>query len=256
MDQRPAKYGASWTRDELILAFELYCRTPFSRTKANNPEVRRLAALLDRSPAAVARKLGNFGAFDPELQQRGVSGLGHGSRQDREVWDEFHRDWGSLVLQAHQIRGRLGEPPPLLPEISQPQGASERRAMAKQRLHQWFFREAILSSYQARCCVTGITVTECLVASHIVPWSVDERYRTDPSNGLCLSATFDRLFDTGLITIAGDLTIELSSRLRRCKEEPVRELICARDKQPIFRPHRFLPSPRHLEWHRKNVFVG
>lgn len=255
MKQHPSRYGASWARDELILAFELYCRTPFSRTKANNPEVRTLAVLLDRSPAAVARKLGNFGAFDPELRERGVSGLGHGSRQDRKVWDEFHRDWGALVLEAHEIRKRLGEPLPLQPEISLPRGTSERLAIVKQRLHQWFFREAVLSSYQARCCITGITVTECLVASHIVPWSVDERYRTDPSNGLCLSATFDRLFDTGLMTITPKLTVEVSSRLRRSKDQPVQELICACDSQPIFRPHRFLPSVKHLEWHRRNVFI-
>ena len=64
------KYGEPWTREELILAFDLYCRIPFQKTKANNPDVIQLAELLGRSPASVARKLGNFGSFDPELQRQ------------------------------------------------------------------------------------------------------------------------------------------------------------------------------------------
>ncbi|MDI6448977.1 hypothetical protein QJ522_07955, partial [Sedimentisphaerales bacterium M17dextr] len=74
---QPQKHGELWNREELILAFDLYCRIPFRRTKANNPEVIALADLLKRSPASVARKLGNFGSFDPELKTRAVRGLAH-----------------------------------------------------------------------------------------------------------------------------------------------------------------------------------
>lgn len=56
MSVRPAKYGAAWSRDELILTFELYCRIPFRATRASNPKVQRLAILLHRSPADVASK--------------------------------------------------------------------------------------------------------------------------------------------------------------------------------------------------------
>lgn len=51
-------YGAPWTRKELILAFDLYCRIPFKKTNASNPEVQRLASLIDRTPASVARNWG------------------------------------------------------------------------------------------------------------------------------------------------------------------------------------------------------
>lgn len=61
--KKPAKYGDLWLREELILAFGLYCRIPFKKTKANNPIVIKLAKLLHRSPASVARKLGNFGSL-------------------------------------------------------------------------------------------------------------------------------------------------------------------------------------------------
>jgi putative restriction endonuclease len=58
----------------LILAFELYCRIPFQRTKATDPRVKKLAGVLGRTPASVARKPGNFGAFDPQLAARNISG--------------------------------------------------------------------------------------------------------------------------------------------------------------------------------------
>jgi hypothetical protein len=255
-DNQPDKYGQPWAHDELVLAFELYCRIPFKLTKANNPEVIDLARLLHRSPASVARKLGNFGAFDPELRKQNISGLTHVGKLDQQVWEEFHRNWNALVLQAYELRKSLGGKIREIDELVRPTGPSERVATVKQRLHQSFFREAILSSYERKCCVTGINVPECLVASHIVPWSKDEKFRTDPSNGLCLSATFDRLFDEGLMTVSDDLVVVIAGRLLRSRNKEVQGVICAYHQRPIFRPRRFVPSSEHLNWHRSNVFVG
>ena len=98
------KYGTLWSREELILAFELYCRIPFKKTKANNPQVIELAHSLGRSPASVARKLGNFGSFDPALQDRQITGLAHTGRLDAEVWAEFNTDWNRLVLEASRLK--------------------------------------------------------------------------------------------------------------------------------------------------------
>ncbi len=81
-----SKYNTAWSREELVLALYLYCQIPFAKTKANNPEVIQLAGVLGRTPSSVARKLGNFGAFDPLLAQKGISGLTHFSKADREVW--------------------------------------------------------------------------------------------------------------------------------------------------------------------------
>ena len=254
----PEKYGALWTREELILAFGLYCRVPFKKTKANNPDIIELARLLKRSPASVARKLGNFGSFDPELQKQQISGLGHAGKLDRKIWDEFHRDWNQLVFEEKRLRDQLGlkqkSQQEILEELAQPQGPSEKEAVRKTRIHQSFFREAILSSYEETCCITGLRIRECLIASHILPWSKDERFRTDPRNGLCLSATFDRLFDKGFITITKDLAVVVSARLRNAGEKRISELICVFHGVPIIRPRRFLPLPAHLEWHRDNVF--
>lgn len=257
-ETRGQKYGHLWSREELILAFDLYCRIPFKKTKANNPEVIKLATLLNRSPGSVARKLGNFGSFDPQLKIQHVKGLVHASKLDAAIWDEFNSDWNRLVLEAERLRAAL-EPKAKVQmaidsELSVPGGASERNAMRKTRVHQAFFREVILSSYEDTCCMTGLRIRECLVASHIVPWSVSEEHRTDPHNGLCLSATFDRLFDRGLVTVGDNLEIVVSRRLREAGDKTTDDMICTYHGRGIVRPRRFLPLSAHLAWHRDNVF--
>lgn len=257
MSRQPENYGAPWSRDELILAFELYCRIPFKATKASNPDVQQLATLLRRSPAGVARKLGNFGAFDPVLKKRNISGLVHTSKLDREIWNEFQRDWPSLVSLSYKLRTALSrETKVTREELRQPTGPSERAVVTRQRLHQSFFRQAILSSYEQHCCVTGIPLIETLIASHIIPWSVSRKLRADPTNGLCLTATFDRLFDSGLMCIEDDLSIRLSRRILRHRSDAVANLIGAYHKKPLRPPTRFMPRADCLRWHRDNVFTG
>ncbi len=255
--KEPLNYGLPWIRSELILAFDLYCRIPFRLTKANNPEVIDLAKILKRSPASVARKLGNFGSFDPELQKKDVSGLLHASKLDKEIWDEFQSDWNKLVWEAANLRNDLvGQENDFAGDenIIFPQGASEKEIVSKTRVHQAFFRSAVLSSYEETCCITGLAIRECLVASHIVPWSESEQSRTDPRNGLCLSATFDKLFDRGLIALTDELQVLVSSRLLKTKNKRTEEMVCRYHNAPLMRPKRFLPRFDYVEWHRANIF--
>jgi hypothetical protein len=253
---KPKRYGEAWTRDELILAFELYCRIPFRLTKANNPDVQKLASMIQRSPASVARKLGNFGAFDPQLQKQDISGLTHGSKYDREIWNEFHKNWNGLVIEANRLRKSLDESFDYGSPIITPTGPTERICAAKQRIYQSFFRQAVLSSYEFRCCVTGLCLPEVLIASHIIPWAAEEKTRTDPSNGLCLSATFDKLFDSGLVTISSDMVLVMSKKLIKSKDKHIQEQLLGFHNRPVYKPKRFLPAPNFLEWHRINIFVG
>jgi len=85
VEHEESRYGTLWNREELVLAFELYCTIPFQKTKANNPAVQNLAILLHRTPASVARKLGNFGAFDPALQRIDIKGLTHTSKPGTDL---------------------------------------------------------------------------------------------------------------------------------------------------------------------------
>jgi putative restriction endonuclease len=148
-----SRFGSAWERDELILALYLYCQIPFAKTKANNPEVKRLAGVLGRTPASVARKLGNFGAFDPLLSSKGIVGLKHYSKLDELVWNEFRDNWDSLVEESRAILGVKKAPRVEsvddAPIISLPTGPTEKPRTVLVRLCQSFFRRTILSSYES-----------------------------------------------------------------------------------------------------------
>ena len=76
---------------------------------------------------------------------------------------------------------------------------TERQAIVKSRIGQGQFRDNLILKYKG-CIITGIDIPQVLVASHIKPWAVsDNKERLDVDNGLLLSATYDRLFDSGLI---------------------------------------------------------
>lgn len=206
----------NWTEAETILAFFYYCQIPFGKIHKENKEIQRIAALIGRTPSSVVFKMGNLGHFDPELQKRNVSGLKNASKLDAIVVGKFINDWEGLSLQASIIEANLTHGLPIEKGLTDtlPEG-NDRLIETKARVNQQFFREAVLSSYGNKCCITGIAEVPLLVASHIKPWKDSDvkTERTNPSNGLCLNALHDKAFDRGLITVLPDLTIRVSSTL-------------------------------------------
>jgi len=254
-----ARYGAPWTRDELVLALYLYCQIPFAQTKASNPEVVKLAHTIHRSPASVARKLGNFGAFDPILAKQGITGLTHVSKADAAIWNEFSCDWGRLVAYSQQLLAEIDEQhQPIAAEefiVSRlPIDAGATRTVTV-RLSQAFFRRSVLASYGAICCMCGIDQPTLLVASHIIPWAINEVARPDPCNGLCLCALHDRAFDCGMVMVhPSDLTLHFKDKLLSSTNPAVRLYLASLENQRIRLPSRFMPNPEYLAWHADNVY--
>ncbi|RJQ49927.1 MAG: HNH endonuclease [Nitrospiraceae bacterium] len=263
MTDKELKYGVLWGWDELVLALYLYCQIPFARTKANNPDVISLARLIGRTPSAVARKLGNFGAFDPMLAVKGVRGLTHGSAMDRKVWDHFYGQWDSLVdksqvllekKNAEPVYSSLQEEQDDFSIISRPIGLTEKRSTVLTRLVQSFFRRAVLSSYESSCCICGTDIAQLLVASHIIPWSESKGIRTDPENGLCLCALHDKAFDRGLISLNTSLEILVSPVIKKTRSIFVRQAIIDFEDKKIISPKRFMPKTEYIEWHNINIY--
>jgi putative restriction endonuclease len=58
-----------WTREELILAFNLYLKLPFGKMHKQNPEIIELANLLGRTPSSIGMRLGNFASVDPIIKK-------------------------------------------------------------------------------------------------------------------------------------------------------------------------------------------
>ena len=188
----------NWSREETILALDAYCKVPFNKASNSNPIIVEVATLIGRSPSSVKMKIGNFGSFDPELKAKGIVGLGNTSRMDKEVWDEYCHDWGKLAYDSNYIIARFKNS--TLEALTNvdvdryPQG-EERERIVRQRIHQTFFRNTVLSSYNYRCCISGVGNVELLEACHIVDWSQDESNRTNPQNGLCLNPFFPSDFN-------------------------------------------------------------
>ena len=89
---------------------------------------------------------------------------------------------------------------------------TERTAIVQSRVGQGQFRKQLMDKYHGRCVITGINHPKLLVASHIKPWAAsNNQERLQVDNGLLLSATYDRLFDSGLITFDKTGKIYLSA---------------------------------------------
>ena len=92
-----------WTRDELILAFNLYLKITFGKTHSRNPKIIELASLIDRTPSSIVMRLGNFASIDPFHINRGISGLKNGMNQVQPIWDEFFHNQEELIFLSEQI---------------------------------------------------------------------------------------------------------------------------------------------------------
>lgn len=96
-------------------------------------------------------------------------------------------------------------------ESSKPK-ETERESVVLSRIGQGIFRKQLFEKYRGRCIITGIDHPYLLVASHIKPWAASDNVeRLSVENGLLLSATYDRLFDNGLITFLSDGRLQISS---------------------------------------------
>lgn len=103
-----------WTRDELILALDLYFREPSAQGNPSHPAVLRLSDLLRslpiypsnlRGPAfrnanGVGMKLANFRTCDPRYLG---GGMPNGSRREKEVWAQFAGNLERLHATAAAI---------------------------------------------------------------------------------------------------------------------------------------------------------
>lgn len=245
----------NWTKEQTIVALNLYCKIPFNKVNSNHPDIIRIASIIGRTPNSVKMKIGNFGSFDEELKKRGIVGLANASKL---IWDEFNNDWDNLAYESElliaQFTNQSIEQVSGIDTLYIPEG-KEREVFIKQRVNQNFFRSTILSSYNFKCCITGLSILDFLVASHIVPWAKDTKNRLNPHNGLCLNSIHDKAFDRGFITVTPDYKIKLSSYFNEFKKDnAVEDFFFKYEHKSIILPDKFPPIKEFLEYHYNNVF--
>lgn len=249
----------NWTKEETIIAFNVYCKIPFKSSSKTNPTIIKYANIIGRSPSALNMKVGNFGRLDPDLRKQGIIGLGNGSKLDEIVWNEFNGNWEKLAFESELLIAEFQNKKIeqiIDDEVFEFPLGTERETIIKQRVNQNFFRSTILSSYNLKCCITGLSISDFLVASHIKPWKADELNRLNPHNGLCLNSIHDKAFDKGFITVSPDYKIKVSKYFNDFKkDEAVTDFFTKYENQSIILPDRFLPSKEFLEYHYDKIFI-
>lgn len=120
-------------------------------------------------------------------------------------------------------------------------------------LRSHIFRKAVLDVYNKQCAVSGLKIesireTFLIDACHIIPFA----HNTDDTirNGIALSPTFHRAFDTGLIAIDDDYRLLVHPKL--IDHNPCAG-IRQYDRKSIILPKQkeFYPSLQRLAHHRK-----
>ncbi len=243
----------NWTREEIIVALNLYCKIPFKNSRASHPLVKQYAQLIGRTPAALNLKIGNLGRLDPTLRAKGITGLSNGSKLDELVWNEFISNPDALAFESEQIIAQYKqqdiEPSNHIDKKSLPAG-KERLAIVRQRVNQNFFRDAVLSSYNYQCCISGVSNQSLLDACHISSWKEDINNRTNPCNGLCLNSFFHRAFDNFLFAITSDYLIDISEKLLDTTADgEFKDYLSSINGHPIHLPERFIPNSNLLSNH-------
>ena len=132
LDKKSEKRNPPWSRDELILALDLYHQMKGCLPREHDPLVIYLSEQLNalhralgtaktmtlRNPVGVTMKLMNFQYFDPIARSQGRFGLKNGGKLTEEIWDLFANDLlrlhivGQAILvdfRAHPL-GNLGAP--------------------------------------------------------------------------------------------------------------------------------------------------
>ena len=256
----------NWTEEQITVVLYEYCRRPFGQFSGTKPFVIELGELIGRTPSAIVRKACNLASFDPQMKGRGVGGLGHTSKLDGIIWNRYFGHWDQLAYDAELLIAKFKEKEleesleeSINIDLSDlPQG-KERKQEVKRRINQDFFRKTVLSSYNYKCCITGINNLDLIQASHIVEWSKDEESRTNPQNGLCMNILFHKAYDENVIGISPDYEIIISERffgerLKDVGQETI-DYIRGFDHKKLILPRRFYPDKDMLAAHFEKFHV-
>lgn len=127
---------------------------------------------------------------------------------------------------------------------------------ARQRVHQPVFRRDIRQAYNNQCAVCGLGIAHLLDAAHIIP-DRDEHGIVSVTNGIALCKNHHAAFDGGLLTVAEDLTIQISAPVMSSEPgEAIDRILGDYDGRKLavipFDPAR-RPNPRFLTIRRATL---
>jgi hypothetical protein len=179
---------------------------PSSLNKNGDPQYRvevRFDELYDPNPEPIIPFDLLFESTIWNSQSSGISIPEQQAKSIDSLWKEISP---SFYSKHHE----------LIKNENQNQQFSERTtrlAYLLTRTTQTKFRNKLIKKW-GKCMVTGFMNPKVLVASHIVPWSLANKFeRQDVFNGLLLVAHLDKLFDAYLISFDKTGNILISQKL-------------------------------------------
>lgn len=241
----------SWSREDILVAYALYCITPLNQIRPTNKLIRQVSENFPHSLSSLVMRMQNFASIDPDSKIKGLSRV---AKTDKDIFYEFKHDWGNLSALAENITGlALFDADPI--NGAKPISSLTDKNKVSRERH--FFRAAVFASYETTCCISGMQLPNMLVASHIKPYAKcrASSERTDPSNGLLLNTFYDKAFDFGLITVGTDYKVHVSPAVK-CHEynEFTQKWLIDLEDTAIIIPKRFQPDKQYLEYHNDIIF--
>lgn len=247
--------GITWTREEAIAAFALYCITPSRKMRVNNPMLLQAAEKIHHSIDSLVMYLRNFLYLDENTPEVGCTNT---SQLQQKIYEEFKHDWFTLSCMAEEYLGfELFSDDNTIP-IAGAKPISSLTERSRTNKERSIFRTEVFTAYDGKCCITGIDIPELLIASHIKDFSKSPKFqRIAPTNGLLLNSFHDALFDKGFITVRPDYTIQVSNHIKQhvnTENAFARKWILELDGCGIALPEKFKPDKDCLSWHNTHKF--
>jgi putative restriction endonuclease len=249
--------------------------------------VPELARLFKRRPSSVLAKMANLDGSRSHGASHDAS-AGARLREDPTLFTRTYRvlvyaaraegigagplpdfldleDGGELDLLGQEELATL-DPDDLRADDEQaaPDPETERIRLAAARVGQHLFARNVLANCGRTCVFCGLRpgaygLRRMLLAGHIKPWrDSTPPERLDTRNGLAACPAHDVAFDTGLLTVADDLTVLIGPTLRQSIQQD--EMTRHYYGQPPMASALRLPAqaqrplPKYLGWHRRYVF--
>jgi putative restriction endonuclease len=215
---------------------------------------------MNRTPSSIAMRLVNFASVDPFHQNRGIKGLAGGKRQVEPIWQEFLANkeeilFESEILLVEKESNSINKKYEIILNGTENLVGESKVREVKTRVNQNIFRQIVLANYSGKCAFSGIDIPDLLVASHIIPWSKNEKERLNPENGICLSSLYDKAFDKGLIGLKQDYSIIFSEMLKQnISKIYFNQYFSHLDKKVISLPEKYFPNKAFLEFHLDCIF--
>ena len=195
----------------------------------------------------------------------------------RQEWIPAPSNWAPSIVQGKsyeseerigaqlwaEVQARLARVEPA-EAFSQADGASLQAEesprygaefLTRARLGQGAFRVLVTDAYARRCAITGERTLPALEAAHIQPFAKSGPNVT--ANGLLLRSDLHKLFDSGYLSVAPDLSVEVSRKIKE-EYENGRDYYALHGRKLVVVPatQKDRPSSQFLGWHNSNVYLG